>query len=154
MGGGVGFTSWLFYQLSYCPCPNSNTLLHLFRYHPGYSYPIAYPGGPPPPPQFMGPIAPPQLIMAPNGSIRSVQSVPLLTAAPLSHTWDGEPCPVHHQVYIFSNLGNCCDSSKKSRKNWKIPSSVFFVTYFFLTLFVNVHNKLECLSLASLSSQV
>ena len=37
-------------------------------------------------------------------SIRSVQSVPMLAAAasaasipPMSHTWDGEPCPVHHQ---------------------------------------------------------
>ena len=35
---------------------------------------------------------------------RSVQSVPMLAAAasaasipPMSHTWDGEPCPVHHQ---------------------------------------------------------
>eukprot|EP00095_Tigriopus_kingsejongensis_P001229 maker-scaffold160_size295910-snap-gene-1.32 protein:Tk01229 transcript:maker-scaffold160_size295910-snap-gene-1.32-mRNA-1 annotation:"conserved hypothetical protein" len=44
-------------------------------------------------PQMMGPMAPPQLMMAPNGSIRSVQSVPMLAAAP---TWDGEPCPVHH----------------------------------------------------------
>ena len=41
--------------------------------------------------------------MAPNGSIRSVQSVPMLAAAAaatsghLSQTWDGEPCPVHHQ---------------------------------------------------------
>lgn len=44
--------------------------------------------------QMMGPIAPPQLVMAPNGSIRSVQSVPMLASnAP---TWDGEPCPVHH----------------------------------------------------------
>ncbi len=46
----------------------------------------------------MGPIAPPQLIMAPNGSIRSVQSVPMLAAAAAASapTWDGEPCPVHH----------------------------------------------------------
>merc|ERR1711976_1129343 len=41
--------------------------------------------------------------MAPNGSIRSVHSVPMLAAnsvpsmPPMSHTWDGEPCPVHHQ---------------------------------------------------------
>ena len=52
-------------------------------------------------PQIMGPVAPPQLLMAPNGSIRSVQSVPMLataaTAPPMSQTWDGEPCPVHHQ---------------------------------------------------------
>ena len=34
------------------------------------------------PAQIMaGPIAPPQLLMAPNGSIRSVQSVPMLAAA-------------------------------------------------------------------------
>lgn len=49
--------------------------------------------------QLMGPIAPPQLIMAPNGSIRSVQSVPMLAAAASAAsapTWDGEPCPVHH----------------------------------------------------------
>ena len=54
-------------------------------------------------PQLMGPIAPPQFLMAPNGSIRSVHSVPMLAAnsvpsmPPMSHTWDGEPCPVHHQ---------------------------------------------------------
>ena len=54
-------------------------------------------------PQLMGPMAPPQFLMAPNGSIRSVHSVPMLAAAsaasipPMSHTWDGEPCPVHHQ---------------------------------------------------------
>ena len=60
-------------------------------------------------PQLMAQMAP-QLIMAPNGSIRSVHSVPMLTAAHAhSHapsvaastigvapTWDGEPCPVHH----------------------------------------------------------
>jgi hypothetical protein len=44
----------------------------------------------------MGPIAPPQLIMAPNGSIRSVQSVPMLASSSAAPTWDGEPCPVHH----------------------------------------------------------
>ena len=51
-------------------------------------------------PQIMGQMAPPQLLMAPNGSIRSVQSVPMLATAgaapPMSQTWDGEPCPVHH----------------------------------------------------------
>jgi len=54
--------------------------------------------------QIIGPISPPQLFMAPNGSIRSVHSVPMLAAAnALGHhhahaspTWDGEPCPVHH----------------------------------------------------------
>lgn len=59
-------------------------------------------------PQLMGPIAPPQFLMAPNGSIRSVHSVPMLASAaaaaasipPMSHTWDGEPCPVHHQQGI------------------------------------------------------
>ncbi len=79
----------------------------LFRY-PGYAVPISYQAfqpqmvataGP------MGPIAaaPQQLIMAPNGSVRSVHSVPMLTAAPsiaastvAAPTWDGEPCPVHH----------------------------------------------------------
>jgi hypothetical protein len=62
-----------------------------FRY-PGYAIPIGYPSLQP---QIMGPIAPPQLIMAPNGSIRSVHSVPML-AGPSAPTWDGEPCPVHH----------------------------------------------------------
>ena len=54
-------------------------------------------------PQVMGPLMPPQLVMAPNGSIRSVHSVPMLAAAPAAPapsaaapTWDGEPCPVHH----------------------------------------------------------
>ena len=43
-------------------------------------------------------MAPPQLaqvgplLMPGTGSIRSVQSVPMLS----HHTWDGEPCPVHH----------------------------------------------------------
>ena len=43
-------------------------------------------------------MAPPQLaqvgplLMPGTGSIRSVQSVPMLN----HHTWDGEPCPVHH----------------------------------------------------------
>ena len=32
------------------------------------------------------------------GSIRSVQSVPMLS--PTAHTWDGEPCPVHHQPMV------------------------------------------------------
>ena len=66
-----------------------------FRY-PGYAVPVGFPIQP----QIMGPIAPPQLIMAPNGSIRSVQSVPMLAAAAAAATaptWDGEPCPVHHQ---------------------------------------------------------
>ena len=62
--------------------------------YPGQAYPTIQP-------QIMGPIAPPQLLMAPNGSIRSVQSVPMLATAaaapPMSQTWDGEPCPVHHQ---------------------------------------------------------
>ena len=72
------------------------------RYHPAYAVSMAgahaYPAIQP---QIMGPVAPPQLLMAPNGSIRSVQSVPMLataaTAPPMSQTWDGEPCPVHHQ---------------------------------------------------------
>lgn len=84
--------------------------------YPQYAYPMqmqGYPmqmqGHPGMQPQLMGPVgghqmAPPQFLMAPNGSIRSVQSVPMLAAAasaasipPMSHTWDGEPCPVHHQ---------------------------------------------------------
>ena len=83
------------------------SLLKFCRYpQPGYAYQI--PGYPMQPqlmgnPQLMGPMAPPQFLMAPNGSIRSVHSVPMLAAAsaasipPMSHTWDGEPCPVHHQ---------------------------------------------------------
>ncbi len=52
-------------------------------------------------PQLVGPIAPPQLFMAPNGSIRSVHSVPMLTGPPAAAaTWDGEPCPVHHQPAV------------------------------------------------------
>jgi len=38
---------------------------------------------------------PGNMMISGAGSIRSVQSVPML--APPSHTWDGEPCPVHHQ---------------------------------------------------------
>ena len=34
------------------------------------------------------------MLMPGTGSIRSVQSVPMLS--PPAHTWDGEPCPVHH----------------------------------------------------------
>merc|ERR1719410_2362906 len=34
------------------------------------------------------------MMMPGTGSIRSVQSVPMLS--PPAHTWDGEPCPVHH----------------------------------------------------------
>ena len=66
------------------------------RRYPGYAVPVGFPLQPA---QLMGPIAPPQLIMAPNGSIRSVQSVPMLAAAAAATapTWDGEPCPVHHQ---------------------------------------------------------
>ena len=74
----------------------------LFFRYPQYAYPMP---GYPIQPQLMGPIAPPQFLMAPNGSIRSVHSVPMLASAasaaasipPMSHTWDGEPCPVHHQ---------------------------------------------------------
>ena len=78
----------------------------IYRYPPQYGYP-AMPGYPMQQmPQLMGPIAPPQFLMAPNGSIRSVHSVPMLAAnsnmvpsmPPMSHTWDGEPCPVHHQA--------------------------------------------------------
>lgn len=59
---------------------------------PGYALaPLSYTAVQP---QMMGPMAQPQLIMAPNGSIRSVQSVPMLAAT--APTWDGEPCPVHH----------------------------------------------------------
>ena len=69
---------------------------------------MGYPSLQPQP--IMGPIAAaaPQLIMAPNGSIRSVHSVPVLAAAaaaaahhhhqPHAPTWDGEPCPVHHHM--------------------------------------------------------
>ena len=86
--------------------------LNFYRYPPQYGYP-AMPGampGYPMQPQLMGPIAPPQFLMAPNGSIRSVHSVPMLAAnsvpsmPPMSHTWDGEPCPVHHQPAMVCGL--------------------------------------------------
>ena len=95
------------------------TSYYFFFRYPQYAYPMA---GYQIQPQIMnmnamnmgqhmgsvqGPIAPPQFLMAPNGSIRSVHSVPMLASAaaagmapsipPMSHTWDGEPCPVHHQ---------------------------------------------------------
>ena len=92
------------------------TILNYFSRYPQYAYPMP---GYPIQPQLMGPmngmhnamapIAPPQFLMAPNGSIRSVHSVPMLASAaaaaaasipPMSHTWDGEPCPVHHQPAV------------------------------------------------------
>ena len=58
--------------------------------HPGAGYPmmVGYPMMAPPQLAHIGP-----LLMPGTGSIRSVQSVPMLS----HHTWDGEPCPVHHQ---------------------------------------------------------
>lgn len=93
---------------SQAPLPDPRQILQVdpyqqAMYHPAYAYPMAANGYQYPTiqPQIMGPIAPPQLLMAPNGSIRSVQSVPMLATAaaapPMSQTWDGEPCPVHHQ---------------------------------------------------------
>jgi len=92
---------------SQAPLPDPRQMLQIDPYqqpiyHPAYAVSMAgahaYPAIQP---QIMGPVAPPQLLMAPNGSIRSVQSVPMLataaTAPPMSQTWDGEPCPVHHQ---------------------------------------------------------
>lgn len=66
------------------------------RRFPGYAVPIPYPTMQPAP--MLAAAAPPHLIMAPNGSIRSVHSVPMLAAVQpaAAPTWDGEPCPVHH----------------------------------------------------------
>jgi len=93
---------------SQAPVPDPRQMLQIDPYqqpiyHPAYAVSMTgAPGYPTIQPQIMGPIAPPQLLMAPNGSIRSVQSVPMLATAaaaapPMSQTWDGEPCPVHHQ---------------------------------------------------------
>merc|ERR1719510_2073490 len=54
---------------------------------PGYPMMLGYPMMAPPQLAQVGP-----LLMPGTGSIRSVQSVPMLN----HHTWDGEPCPVHH----------------------------------------------------------
>merc|ERR1719384_2824437 len=54
---------------------------------PGYPMMLGYPMMAPPQLAQVGP-----LLMPGTGSIRSVQSVPMLS----HHTWDGEPCPVHH----------------------------------------------------------
>merc|ERR1719445_2448682 len=54
---------------------------------PGYPMMVGYPMMAPPQLAQVGP-----LLMPGTGSIRSVQSVPMLS----HHTWDGEPCPVHH----------------------------------------------------------
>ena len=62
---------------------------------PGYPMMVGYPMMPQMP--QLAHVAP--LLMPGTGSIRSVQSVPMLSAAghvPGHHTWDGEPCPVHH----------------------------------------------------------
>ena len=53
---------------------------------PGYPMMVGYPMVPP----QLAAVGP--LLMPGTGSIRSVQSVPMLN----HHTWDGEPCPVHH----------------------------------------------------------
>jgi len=57
---------------------------------PGYPVmvPMSYPMFPPSLP----------MVVPGTGSIRSVQSVPMLS--PQAHTWDGEPCPVHHQPMV------------------------------------------------------
>jgi len=57
---------------------------------PGYPMMVGYPMLAPPQLAHVGP-----LLMPGTGSIRSVQSVPMLSHG--HHTWDGEPCPVHHQ---------------------------------------------------------
>ena len=54
---------------------------------PGYPMMLGYPMMAPPQLAQVGP-----LLMPGTGSIRSVHSVPMLN----HHTWDGEPCPVHH----------------------------------------------------------
>lgn len=54
---------------------------------PGYPMMVGYPMMPAPHMQV-------PMMMPGTGSIRSVQSVPMLS--PPAHTWDGEPCPVHH----------------------------------------------------------
>jgi len=54
----------------------------------GYPVMVGYPMYPPSMPVM------PMMPGPGTGSIRSVQSVPMLS--PPSHTWDGEPCPVHH----------------------------------------------------------
>ena len=60
---------------------------------PGYPMMVGYPMMAPP---QLAHVAP--LLMPGTGSIRSVQSVPMLSTGhvPGHHTWDGEPCPVHH----------------------------------------------------------
>ena len=59
---------------------------------PGAGYPmmVGYPMMAPPQLAHVGP-----MLMPGTGSIRSVQSVPMLS----HHTWDGEPCPVHHHQH-------------------------------------------------------
>merc|ERR1712027_301953 len=56
---------------------------------PGFPMMVGYPMMAPPQLAHVGP-----MLMPGTGSIRSVQSVPMLNG---HHTWDGEPCPVHHQ---------------------------------------------------------
>jgi len=61
---------------------------------PGYPMMVGYP--------MMAPGSMMPLMLAPGtGSIRSVQSMPMLAhgshvGIQPAHTWDGEPCPVHH----------------------------------------------------------
>lgn len=61
---------------------------------PGYPMMVGYP--------MMAPGSMMPLMLAPGtGSIRSVQSMPMLAhgshvGLQPAHTWDGEPCPVHH----------------------------------------------------------
>ena len=82
-----------------------NSFTYFASRYPSYAIPIGYPPNTASlQPQLM---APPQLFMAPNGSIRSVQSVPMLAAptpTPGAPTWDGEPCPVHHAAVPLAAL--------------------------------------------------
>ena len=66
------------------------TRLNVSYFRPGYPMMVGYPMLAPPQLAHVGP-----LLMPGTGSIRSVQSVPMLSHG--HHTWDGEPCPVHHQ---------------------------------------------------------
>ena len=80
---------------------------------PGYPMMLGYPMMAPPQLAQVGP-----LLMPGTGSIRSVQSVPMLN----HHTWDGEPCPVHHghhhghgpMVPLAALYGECNNESNLS----------------------------------------
>ena len=82
----VSDQSWILCQLFSLLLFNMHFFI-LFGYRvPGYPMMVGYPMVPP---HMSVP-----MMMPGTGSIRSVQSVPMLS--PPAHTWDGEPCPVHH----------------------------------------------------------